>query len=54
MTPDTDEYYNRQHYELAGENQRGARCAACCDALRRRYPVTQGAGRWLVAVIASI
>lgn len=30
MTPDTDEYYNAQHYELAGENQRGARCAACC------------------------
>ncbi len=30
MTPDTDRSTTRQHYRLAGENQRGARCAACC------------------------
>lgn len=38
MTPDTDEYYN-----AALDARRAA------DALRRRYPVAQGAGRWLVA-----
>ncbi len=54
MTPDTANITTRQHYELAGENQRGARARRAADALRRRYPVAQGAGRGWWWMIASI
>ncbi|MFP1451753.1 hypothetical protein ACLB1N_04125 [Escherichia coli] len=31
MTPDTDEYYNAAAlFSWQEENERGARCAACC------------------------
>ncbi len=50
VTPDTDEYYNaaaRMSWQEKIDAALDARRAA--DALRRRYPVAQGAGRWLVA-----
>ncbi|MGU0043341.1 hypothetical protein ACVXHA_12900 [Escherichia coli] len=50
MTPDTERTSTtRQHYELAGEINAALDARRAADALRRRYPVAQGAGRWLVA-----
>ncbi|XNM59507.1 hypothetical protein ACLK1S_04750 [Escherichia coli] len=48
MTPDTTNITTRQHYELAGEIDAALDARRAADALRRRYPVAQGAGRWLV------
>ncbi|STC87965.1 biotin synthetase [Escherichia coli] len=50
MTPDTDEYYNAAALWIWQEKIDAALDARrVADALRRRYPVAQGAGRWLVA-----
>ncbi len=54
MTPTLTNITTRQHYELAGENQRALDARRAADALRRRYPVAQGpdAGWW--RMIASM